>query len=405
MKIGFSTSVIQRGKTGVAQYVFSLLRAIARESHDHRFCLFVLEQDREFFAGFDERFELVPVSEAFRGPIKNILWHQTALPRLAAKLELDLLHVPSYRRMLWSAPCPRAATIHDLAPFRVSNKYDLARMFYGRVVVKQIARTQNQIITVSRNTARDIEQFFGIPQSRVRVIHNGIDHERFFPRDRGDAMRTIGAKYGLNKPFFLYVARLEHPGKNHVRLIEAFELFRERTGSDWLLAFGGSDWHGAEAIHERIRRSPACEAIRPLGFIPSEDLPILYSAAGAFVYPSLYEGFGLPPVEAMACGCPVICSGRGSLEEVVGNAAKIIDPENPGSMAEALQQLFASPDYRADLARLGLERARHFSWEQAARDTLAAWHSTMLRSRSTGGVSPAVSPLGARGTRPSEIDA
>src|SRR5688572_31577357 len=120
MKIGFSTSVIQRGRTGIAQYVFALLRAFATEATVERFALFVLENDQEFFRSLDDRFELVAVPEKYRPPIENIRWHQTILPQLARRLDLDVLHVPSYRRLMWSRPCSLVATIHDLAPFRVS---------------------------------------------------------------------------------------------------------------------------------------------------------------------------------------------------------------------------------------------------------------------------------------------
>ena len=381
MKIGFSTSVIQRGKTGIAQYVFSLLRAFASQSTSEKFVLFVLENDAGFFQDLGERFELCLVPEKYRPPIRNIVWHHTVLPSLARRLGLDLLHVPSYRRLIWRRPCPLVATIHDLAPFRVVNKYDLARTFYGRVVVKFLARRQDEIITVSQNTAADIEQFFRIPQEELRVIHNGIDHERFLPHDRDQSRAAVREKFQLNKPFFLYVARLEHPGKNHRRLIEAFERFKEQTNSDWLLALGGSDWHGAELIHARIAESAYSNHIRTLGFVSNEELPTLYSAAEAFVYPSLYEGFGLPPLEAMACGCPVISSDRGSLGEVVGDAAWIVDPEDVEDICDALLQLHSEAKSRAALVQKGLLHAKEFSWERAARETLAVYRTAFHKNR------------------------
>ncbi len=380
MKIGFSTSVIQRGRTGIAQYVFSLLRALAAQATTEKFVLFVLENDAEFFGELDDRFELFLVPEKFRPPVRNIVWHQTILPSIARRLQLDLLHVPSYRRLMWTRPCPLVATIHDLAPFRVVTKYDLARMFYGRVVVKFLARRQDGIITVSQNTAADIEQFFGIAQKDLRVIYNGIDHSRFFPREPAEARSATAQKFGLQKPFVLYVARLEHPGKNHRRLIEAFERFKEQTNSDWQLALGGSDWHGAELIHARISESSYSSDIRTLGFVSNEDLPTLYSAAEAFVYPSLYEGFGLPPLEAMACGCPVISSNRGSLGEVVGDAAWIVDPEEVEDICDALIQLHSEGKSRAALVQKGLLRAKEFSWERAARETLAVYRTAFHKN-------------------------
>ncbi|MDB6020644.1 MAG: glycosyltransferase family 1 protein, partial [Pedosphaera sp.] len=154
MNIGVSTSVIQRGRTGIAQYLFALLRAFLPGA-EHEFTLFVLEEDVSLFDFLADRMRIVRVPESFRPPVKNILWHQAELPRLARQFKLDVLHVPSYRRLLWPQPCALVATIHDLAPFRVARKYDWRRMFYGRVVVRQLARRQDRVIAISQNTARD----------------------------------------------------------------------------------------------------------------------------------------------------------------------------------------------------------------------------------------------------------
>jgi glycosyltransferase involved in cell wall biosynthesis len=396
MKIGFSTSVIQRGKTGVAQYVFALLKAFHELQEDHQFVLFVLEEDEPFFSCLRDRFQIELVSEKFRPPIKNIIWHQTILPRLAKKHRLDVVHVPSYRRLPIWALCARVGTIHDLAPFRVPGKYDLARMFYGRVIVKHLAAMQDQLIAVSGNTATDLNLFFRLGEERVTVVRNGLDHDRFHPHDLVDASALARIRFGLSQPYLLYVARLEHPGKNHIRLIESFEEFQKQSKSDWVLALGGSDWHGAEVIHERIAQSPARDSIRVLGFVADQDLPALYSAAKAFIYPSLYEGFGMPPVEAMACGCPVICSDRGSLGEVVGDAAMIVQPENPASIRNAILNFYNSESLRSEYIRKGLERAAQYSWEKAARETLAVYHRAM---QTRPGSNPAPVPELVEGTK------
>jgi glycosyltransferase involved in cell wall biosynthesis len=373
MRIGISTSVIQRGQTGIAQYLFALLRAFLPCSDNWEFVLFALEEDLPLFEFAKEQMEIVPVAERFRSPVKNILWHQTTLPRLVRECALDVLHIPSYRRLLWRRPCPLVATIHDLAPFRVAKKYDWARTFYGRVIARRLARRQDEIIAISDNTARDIAGFFGIPRARIEVIHNGVEHTRFFPGSREQAQAEITRQYDLQTPFFLYVARLEHPAKNHVRLISAFNQFKSATGSDWQLVFGGSDWHGAETIRTAIRQSPFGPDIRLLGFVPNGDLPNLYRTADSFVYPSLFEGFGMPPIEAMACGCPVICSNRGSLGEVVGNAAALVDPDDVGSMANQLGSVANDRTLRDRLRIAGLAQARNFDWNRAAAETLSVY--------------------------------
>lgn len=375
LRVGISTSVIQRGKTGVAQYVFALVRSLLELEGNHELVLFVLEEDRHLFAFAEGRLEIVTVAEKWRAPVKNILWHQFRLPSLARKLGLDVLHVPSYRRMLWRKPCATVATIHDLAPFHVKGKYDLLRMFYGRVLVKHLARRQDAVVAISTHTARDIERFFSIPLEKQNVILNGLDHQRFCPAEGRSLSDEMQESWHLDQPFFLYVSRLEHPAKNHVRLIEAFNRFKKETGSPWILALGGSDWHGAEVIRETAARSPYSKDIRFLGFVPDSALPALYRSAGAFVYPSMFEGFGLPPVEAMACGCPVISSTRGALEEVVQNAAEIINPEDVDDLTRALRHVSEDELRRQELIQAGLENAQRFSWKSNAMKVLALYKS------------------------------
>jgi glycosyltransferase involved in cell wall biosynthesis len=370
MNIGLSTSAIQRGKSGVAQYVFALVEALLRHAGRHHLTLFVLEDDLPLFDFAEENTTIMPVSESVRSPVKNILWHQTVLPLLARAHRLDVLHVPSYRRMLWPRPCALVATIHDLAPFRVPGKYDWKRMLYGRIGARWLAHRQHKIIAVSQNTCADVLAFFKLSAEKVSVIHNGLDHTRFFPDSIEDAKRFAMRQYDLREPFFLYVARLEHPGKNHVRLIEAFNRFKAETRSEWQLVFAGSNWHGAHTIRATIGQSPFSSDIRCLGFVENDAVPMLYRAATAFVYPSLFEGFGFPPLEAMACGCPVLCSTRGALGEIVGDAAATVNPDDVSALTTQLAALACDPALRAKLRAAGLERARRFDWQRTASKTL-----------------------------------
>lgn len=376
LQVGLSTCMIQRGRSGVAQYVFALVRALAAREDAPALTLFVLEEDAPLFSQVRPQVRIVLVPEGYRSPIRNILWHQVCLPRLIRQGGLDVLHIPSYRRMLWPRPCPLVATIHDLAPFHVNTKYDPLRMLYGRRVVRRLAQRQHAIIAVSRHTADDIERFFHIKAPRVEVILNGLDHTRFHPGDPVAARAEVHRRWGVEGPYFLYVSRLEHPAKNHLRLIEAFARWRAAGGRDWQLVLGGSDWHGAETIRAAARDCPAAASIRFLGFVADEDLPVLYRGAGAFVYPSLFEGFGFPTVEAMACGCPVLSSTRGALREVVADAAGILDAEDARQMEAALARIVSDSDWREHLRAQGLRNARRFDWEDNAWRVLACYHRT-----------------------------
>lgn len=374
MRIGISTSVIQRARTGVGQYVLALVKALLPHASRHEFTLFVLEEDRPLLAFAEKSMRIVAVPERFRRPLHDIAWHQTQLPKAVRSFGIEVLHIPSYRRMVWRHPCRLVTTIHDLAPFRVKRKYDVARMIYCRSVVPWLARRQHRIITPSTVTAQDVRSFLGIAPEQIEVVHNGIDQDRFQPGVAEASREAVARKYALQSPFILYIARLEHPGKNHVRLIEAFDAFKRRTSSDCGLVFCGGDWHGAETIHAAIRSSPHAKTIRSLGFVPDGDLPDLYRAAQVFIYPSLYEGFGFPPLEAMACGCPVISSDKGALREVIGEAACVVDPEDVSSIAEALSS-WDRLKPRQDWVNLGLRQAQGFSWQRTAAKTVGVYEA------------------------------
>ncbi len=373
MKIGLSTSVIQGGRSGVGQYVLALVRALIAAPARPDLTLFVLEGDLPLFAFARDAVRVVTVPETYRPAARNIAWHHIELPQLIRQLNLDVLHVPSYRRMLWSRPCALVSTIHDLAPFHLPEKYDWKRMLYGRVVVRRLARRQDHIIAVSQATAGDLGTFFKLPKGRVTVIHNGLDHARFTPENRAQARHALAQRTGVAGPFFLYVSRLEHPAKNHARLIEAFNWFKLASRSDWQLVLAGADWHGAEAIHALVRRSPFSTDIITPGFVSDADLPQWYRAADVFVYPSLFEGFGLPLLEAMACGCPVLAATEGALGEVAGNAVEPVDPFSVTDLARQLANLAADQRLRERLRSVGLEQARRFDWNRTAAATLEVY--------------------------------
>lgn len=394
MRIALSTPVIQRGRSGVGQYVLALVRALLPAAARHEFTLHVLEEDLPLFDFARGTMRLEPVAEKHRPAVKNILWHQTELPRLLRRDGIEVLHVPSYRRMLFPKPCALVATIHDLAPFRLAGKYDWARMFYGRVVARRLAHRQDEIMAVSRTTADDIKHFFGVPAERITVVPNGIDHQRFRPGPDARIRESLRAAHGVTGPFFLYIARLEHPAKNHVRLIEAFNRFKAATGSPWQLVLGGSDWHGAEVVHAAAEASPFAGDIRRLGFVQDAEVADLYRAAGAMVFPSLYEGFGFPPLEAMACGCPVLSSRRGALADTVGSAAGVLEPEDVAQMQTQLTRIASDQAWRAELRAAGLRRAREFDWEANAATTLAIYERALARApRSAHARASTLSPL------------
>ena len=378
IRIGLSTSVVQGGRSGVATYIFGILDGLRQIGAPVEITIIGLENDQPLFQPWIGWAKWLPVPERYRSAVRNVAWHQFALPGVARRERFDLVHIPSYRRIVAYLPCPQLATIHDCAAFAVAGKYDLARMIYGRVVVKWLARHATRITTVSGATADDVVKYFQLPRDRIDVIWNGINHARFKPLEKSFVEDHLRTNFQRKTPYFIYLARLEHPGKNHVRLIEAFDTWAaENPALTHELWLGGADWHGAEVIRERAANSPLRQRIRFLGFVSLDDLPVLYAGAEAMIYPSLFEGFGLPPVEAMACGAPVISSGSGSLEEVTGAACLRIDPLDPGTIVSAMNRIVNDSAERESLIQRGLVHAAQFSWERAAEKLLKSYWAAL----------------------------
>lgn len=378
-RILLSAGMIQAGLSGVGRYVIELARELEGFLEDAELHVCGLASDRHLFPGLpDNRWLDIPPSA--RGGVANLAWHQASLPTILRKGGFSLVHIPSYRRILACSPVPQVATIHDCAPFHLRDKYGPLRGFFGRTVVPRLARRCQHVITVSQATRKDLLRFMDLDPHRVTVIWNGIQHAHYRQQDPR-SVADFRDKKGLGDKVLLYVARLEHPGKNHIRLIEAFESVVESGHPDAQLVLGGADWHGAEVIHQRVQNSPARTSIHMAGFMEEKDLPLWYASARCLVFPSLFEGFGLPVAEAMACGTLVIASDRGSLPEVGGDAVDIINPESVPEIADAILRVLEMDPSQHDLRVAGgLKRATCFHWRQAAKETCAVYDAVLTPS-------------------------
>ena len=301
----------------------------------------------------------------------NVAWHQACLPGYCRRRGYDVLFLPAgNRRVSIHAPCPAVGTVHDFSNLHVKGKYDPARMFYQGHVLPWMVRRLKKVITISESSKRDIVECAGVPETRVSVISLALDHGNYFPRHGVEAAERIRGRYHIDRPYILYISRIEHPGKNHVGLIRAFEKLKAAERIPHQLVLAGSDWNRAEEVHRIAEASRWKSDIVFTGFVPQGDLPDLYCASDVFVFPSLYEGFGLPVLEAMACGTPVACSNTSSMPEVAGDAALLFDPGDSEAIASALRNLLTDADLRADCIRKGIERSRLFNWSTTASKTL-----------------------------------
>lgn len=377
MRFGVSTFGGDGGKSGISRYIISLLNEFEKQLGADEARIVVYTSERETFIPPGAiRLQTIDYPESLKPPVRNILWHQTSLSSLCRREKVDVMFLPAAnRRLALRLPIPVVGTVHDFSSIHVSAKYDPARMFYIRKVLPFMIRRLDHVLTVSESSRKDIIDFAGVPADRVTVTPLAADHTTYFPSDTQEARLYVAKKYGINAPYILYTSRLEHPGKNHVRLIESFGILKSRTKLPHQLVLPGSDWSGSEAVHEAARKSPFASEIHFPGFVPGADLPALYRGADVFVFPSLFEGFGLPILEAMACGTPTTCSNISSMPEVAGDAAPTFDPYSVDEIADAVELLLTDETWRAECKKKCIARALEFNWKRTAETTLAVLRS------------------------------
>jgi glycosyltransferase involved in cell wall biosynthesis len=299
------------------------------------------------------------------------LWMNVAVRRVARALRLDLYHFTNNVAPLGFGP-PYVVTIHDLSTRLYPETHPLRRRLMHRLQLDPTGRRARRVITSSEAAAGDIVAVLGVPRERVDVVPLAAGDQFRRVADPA-ALAAVRARYGLEERFVLYVGNIE-PRKNLARLAEAFARVAE-PGVTLALA-GGLAWH-TQGVLERIEALGLGLRVRLLGYVPDEDLPALYSAADVFAYPSLYEGFGLPVLEAMSCETPVLASRVATLVEVAGGAARLVDPYSVDEIAAGLGALLSDAEERKRLAAAGLARAGQFSWEATARGTLAVYRRAL----------------------------
>jgi glycosyltransferase involved in cell wall biosynthesis len=368
---------------GIGTYTRNVVRALGRLDRQNKYCLIGSPEKVREIGPLPPNFHTVPLLESDR-TARGYFEFRTIVKRLRC----DLAHIPHLFSVPRLLPCPYVITVHDLLEHmsRPRNGSSMRRAIHFQTTRSVLTRAA-RILAVSKFTKSELETLFEIPPEKIEVVYNAID-ERFLHGHATEADRQlIAERYLVTYPFVLYAGRIS-PHKNLIRIIEAFsalrgELEKENLYPELKLIIIGDDLSGHPDLRRTVIRSGVHNDVRFFGFVPIDILRIFYDLAIAFLFPSLYEGFGLPPLEAMAHGTPVVTSNTSSLPEVVGNAAVLVNPENVFEIMRATHRVLVDKSLRERLKQAGYEQGKRFSWDDSARRILRVYEET-VKGGSTG---------------------
>jgi glycosyltransferase involved in cell wall biosynthesis len=369
---------------GVATYLRNVVRTIGRiDLTNEYFLIGNVDKLREQVGELPPNFTPVPFET---GDVTPRIYLE--FRRVVKRIECDLIHVPHTFWRPLPVSCPYIMTVHDLLDYMYRAK---TRTGVGRIMhfylTRQVMHKAARLFAVSNFTKQDLQRFFQVSEKKIEVIYNALDEGLALGHTTPEERQTIVERYQVNTPFILYAGRIS-PHKNVARIIESFsalktELAKDGRYPDLKLIIIGDEVSKHPDLRRAVIRSGMQNDVRFLGFVPIEVLRIFYDAAKVFVFPSLYEGFGLPPLEAMAHGTPVVTSNVSALPEVVGSAALLVNPENIFEISRALYRSLTDTELRARMKDAGIIQAQRFSWETSVRNMISVYEEVASqRSRS-----------------------
>jgi glycosyltransferase involved in cell wall biosynthesis len=365
MRIGIDATALPSQPVGAGNYIINLIRALSRLDSEHKFVVFAQDSRRDLFEGLQaSRLEWVWL--AGKHPALRLVWEQTAFPGLVRQFRLDLLHSLHYTRP-FNLPCKSVVTFHDMTFFLFPGLHTRSKRLFFPLAIRLSARTADALIADSESTRQDALRLLKVPPDKIFTVPLGVD-ESFHPVSDALLLDGVRRKYNLPARFILYVGLVE-PRKNLPLLLQAYKVLAQKAIDCPLVIVGRFGW-SHQRILQQIDELGLKEKVLLTGYVPARDLPIVYNLADVFVYPSVYEGFGLPPLEAMACGTPVITTAVSSMPEHVGDAGLLVPPDDLPALAQALQDVLTDQALREHLAHKGPRQAAKYTWERTARQTL-----------------------------------
>ncbi|MDP3025604.1 MAG: glycosyltransferase family 1 protein [candidate division Zixibacteria bacterium] len=368
MRIGIDGRMLGKKMTGIGRYTQNLIRHLLETDDKNQYVLILNENHPAVPSKEKDRFKVVRVGFPPLS-IYTLFW----LNRIIRREKIDLFHSPFFLAPLW-APCPVVITVHDLMGLKYPSFFEgrnpvvrLFARFFVKLFVPIALRRASKIIAVSETTKKELVEYLDLPEDKIKVIYEGI--ESCFKKDLDFQLANkMKSDFQITKKIILYIGNTR-PYKNLPRLIKAFNIFQKEF-EGYQLVIGTGDTRKLNTLKKIVTQLALEQKVIFTGSLQDDDIVALMNSAQVFVFPSLWEGFGFPPLEAMACGLSVISSKAGSLPEILGEAAFLVNPENEGEIAEGIKQVLINESLREQLIKRGLERVRLFSWEKTANDTL-----------------------------------
>lgn len=353
--------------TGIGRVLIEVLGELAQLDVNDEYVLF-----KNFdFDDYDvlkkySNIKLVDVKISKNSALGNIRWHQWAFQKQLKKYKCDVSYIPNFSLLLWKQ-LPTVVTIHDLIEYNVKNKFSKIRTRYRKMIDPLMVKNSTFITTVSECSKRDIIKFCNAKEDKIAVITNAADRNRFKVYD-DIVVDACLKKYNLSKKqYVLFVGTIDYPGKNIMSAIEGFERLKEKYNIIDKLVIVGKDGFNAQIIYDYVNQSIFKNDIIFTGYLPDNDLPLLYGGAKVMIYLSFYEGFGLPVLEAMSCCTAVLCSNTSCFSEVIGNIDVSVSPTDIDAIEKKLYKLITDDSYNQDIANQCYKRASCFSWKESAK--------------------------------------
>ncbi len=357
MCIAINTLSLYKTKAGMGRYIVELANRVPKNDLENHYILYVSKQNKNYFDVDVKNVTIKEVAGIFAFPFLKILWEQLFLPFSLIKNKVDLYHATGFVLPFWKPKkITYIVTIADMTFFTHPQYHTWIKTVYFRVFIPPSLKKADAVLAISESTKKDIIAITKTDQEKIITTYLGVD-SYFVPQKK---YQDVLKKYNIQQPYILFVGMLE-PRKNIVGLLKAFSLVSDKKDHT-LVIVGKKGWMYAE-IFDLVKTLHLERYVLFTGYVSDEDLPAFYSGATCFVYPSFYEGFGIPIIEAMACGCPVITSNNSSLQEIAGEAAVLIDPKNVMQIAEAMQNLLKNKKEQKKRKNAGLRQAKRYKWE------------------------------------------